>query len=160
MRWWPPFLHLVVLALVLPLAALRIGAALEPAPRAVVAGGGAATADPAGGEVLPLPVVGAPVDPESVTARPLFVPGRQGEAAEAAVEMVEDAPDRAAGLRMVGYLNDGTKPRAILALDGTGAEAVVREGEEFEGFEVRQITRDSVIVINEGEEITVKLFDQ
>lgn len=160
MRWWPPFLHLLVLALLLPLAALRIGAALEPARVAVVTDGAATAVAPSGGEAVPLPVAGAPVDPEVVTARPLFQPGRQGEAAGSTVETAEVVPDRAAGLRMVGYLDDGTKPRAILALDGTGAEAVVREGEDFEGFEVRQITRDSVIVINRGEEITVKLFDQ
>lgn len=159
MRWWPPLLHLVVLVLLLPLAVLRIGAALEPAPVVAAPAEGAVVVTD-GGDALPMPVTGAPVDPEAVTARPLFQPGRQGEAVAEAVEAAEVAPDRAAGLRMVGYLNDGTKPRAILALDGTGAEAVVREGEDFEGFEVRQITRDSVIVINQGEEITVKLFDQ
>jgi len=160
MRWWPPFLHLLLLALLVPLAVLRIGAALEPAPVAVTAGDVSGTEEDGTGAPLPIPVAGAPVDPESVTVRPLFVPGRQGEAAAAPDEPVATAPDRAAGLRMVGYLNDGTKPRAILALLDTGTEAVVREGDDFEGFEVRQITRDSVIVINQGKEITVKLFDQ
>lgn len=160
MRWWPPLLHLLVLALLLPLAVLRVGAALEPAPVTVAAADGSEAVAETGGEALPQPVAGTPVDPETVTLRPLFQPGRQGEAVAAVAEPVAEAPDLAAGLRMVGYLNDGTKPRAILALDGTGTEAVVREGDDFEGFEVRQITRDSVIVINDGEEITVKLFDQ
>jgi type II secretory pathway component PulC len=71
-----------------------------------------------------------------------------------------EVPEPALGLRMVGYLDDGTKPRAILSVDSTGVEAIVREGDAFEGFEVRQITRDAVVVINRGEEITVKLFDQ
>ena len=160
MRWWPPLLHLLVLALLLPLAVLRIGAALEPATVTVaVAEGGAVVAE-TGGEAMPQPVVGAPIDPEAVTARPLFQPGRQRDVVVAVAAEVAEAPDRAAGLRMVGYLNDGTKPRAILALDGSGAEAVVREGDDFEGFEVRQITRDSVVVIIDDEEITVKLFDQ
>ena len=160
MRWWPPFLHLLVLALLVPLAMLRIGAALETDPVAVAAtDGGTVVVDDAA-QTMPVPAAGVPVDPEAVTARPLFLPGRQGEAVAAPVETAAEVPDRAAGLRMVGYVNDGTKPRAILALEETGAEAVVREGEDFEGFEVRQITRDSVIVIDQGEEITVKLFDQ
>lgn len=159
MRWWPPLLHLLVLVALVPLAVLRVGAAMGdgPVPVAQVVDGDAGAAESAGAAVVEM---GAePVDLVALTARPLFVPGRQGVAAVEESPVVEEA-QAAADLRMVGYLDDGTKPRAILSLDGSGVEAVVREGDEFEGFEVRQITRDAVVLINRGEEITVKLFDQ
>ncbi|MEN9411526.1 MAG: hypothetical protein RL216_3500 [Pseudomonadota bacterium] len=159
MRWWPPFLHLLVIAAIVPLAALRVGAALEDGsiPVVPVPPGGEAAVDAAGEAVVD--VTGTPVDLEALVVRPLFVPGRQGAAAVVEAPAAE-VPEPALGLRMVGYLDDGTKPRAILSVDSTGVEAIVREGDAFEGFEVRQITRDAVVVINRGEEITVKLFDQ
>jgi hypothetical protein len=160
MRWWPPLLHLIVMALLLPLAVLRVGAAIEtpPPPGEMRPAEAGEAAEAVGGVVVP--VAGSPVDLEALAARPLFVPGRLGEAGEAESAPVVAEPDRGGRLRMVGYLDDGTKPRAILELEGSGAVATVREGESFEGFEVRQITRDAVIVTDQGEEITVKMFDQ
>jgi hypothetical protein len=159
MRWWPPFLHLLVIAAIVPLAALRVGAALQEGavPLAQVPKGDAVAVDAVGEAVVE--VTGTPVDLEAMLARPLFVQGRQGEAAGVDTPAPE-VPEPALGLRMVGYLDDGTKPRAILSIDSMEVEAIVREGDTFEGFEVRQITRDAVVVINRGEEITVKLFDQ
>lgn len=159
MRWWPPMLHLLVLVVLVPLAVLRVGAAVGdgPVPVAQATDEGAGAVASTGAAAVEM--AGKPVDLDALTARPLFVPGRQGVAAAAETPVVAEA-QTAPDLRMVGYLDDGTQPRAILSLNGSGAEAVVRVGDVFEGFEVRQITRDAVVVINRGEEITVKLFDQ
>jgi hypothetical protein len=155
MRWWPPLLHLALIAALLPLAWLRLQAALDEAPVA-----GAVAALPAqGGETgTAPPEAGAPVDFGALVTRPLFtVPQTEPEVV---APPAAPTPDRAAGLRMVGYLNDGNKPRAILFLDSTGTQATVREGDAFEGFRIRRISPDAVVVTDRGRETTVKMFDQ
>ncbi|MBD1203556.1 MAG: hypothetical protein H9533_05385 [Rhodobacteraceae bacterium] len=158
MRWWPPLLHLLLLALILPLGwqrleDLRAGPEIAPA--------GEVTAAPAAAQDLAaLLAAGEAVAPAALLARPLFAPGRQGEAAQAPVSPANEEATRAEVPRMVGYVNDGTKPRAILATESGGQEAIVREGDEFIGFTVLQVQPDSVVLRGDGKEITVKMFPQ
>ena len=160
MRGWPPFLHLMVLAAVLPLAGLRLDAALTSEPPAQSA---EAVAEAAAGAVADhalMPVKAAPVDLVELAARPLFQPGRQGGAVAQAAVPTAEAPDPAARVRMVGYVNDGTKPRAILSLGEEQPEEIVRVGDAFGGYEVRSIGKTSVVLMSDGEEITINMFDQ
>jgi hypothetical protein len=155
MRWWPPLLHLALIAALLPLAWLRLEAALEEVR---VAGGASAVKTEAGATETEPPETEAPADPGMLVTRPLFTapfPESEEVAPPAA-----PTPERAAGLRMVGYLNDGNKPRAILTLDSTGTQATVREGDAFEGFRIGRISPDAVIVTDRGRETTVKMFAQ
>lgn len=157
MRWWPPLLHLSLIAVLLPLAWLRIGYALDDAP-IVQAASMPPRSDAAAANV---PVADGPVDLEMLIARPLFTPDRREAAPVAEIDLpAEGVTDRSAGLRMVGYLNDGTKSRAILMLDSTGAQATVRVGDDFEGFKIRSIQSGSVVVTDRGKEITVKMFGE
>ena len=158
MRWWPPLLYLLLLALILPmgwqrLQDLQAGPAIAPV-----------------GEVTPTPVVaqdlatllatGERVAPSALLARPLFAPGRQGVPVAVPEAPANEEATPTEVPRMVGYVNDGTKPRAILASDARGEEAIVREGDEFNGFTVLQVQPDAVVLLSEGEEITVKMFPQ
>jgi hypothetical protein len=157
MRWWPPLLHLSLIAVLVPLAWFRIGSALEDAP-ALQAASVQARKDGAAAE---LPAAPLPVDLEMLLARPLFQPGRQQEAPvpEAPPASASDS-GRAEDLRMVGYVNDGGESRAILTLDSNGAQATVRAGDVFEGFEIRSIESSAVTVADQDTEITIRMFDQ
>jgi hypothetical protein len=157
MRWWPPLLHLSLIAALVPLAWLRIGSVLDDAP-AIQAASVQARND---GLAAELPAVPLPVDLEMLFARPLFEPDRRQEAPVPDIAPpADDDIDRADDLRMVGYVNDGGESRAILMLDSNGAQATVREGDVFEGFRIRSIQSSSVIVADQGKEITIKMFDQ
>ena len=159
MRWWPPLLHLLVLMVVLPVAWQRM-AALPGAPVTVSAGVEA----PVPASLPDLDALrraaGERVMPDALLARPLFLPGRQGGGAA-----VPDSPPVAVvaevGLpRMVGYVDDGTRPRAILAPAAGGEEGIVREGDDFIGFHVLQVRPDAVVLRREGEEITINILPQ
>jgi type II secretory pathway component PulC len=160
MRWWPPLLHLSLIAVLLPLVWLRLGSAVDDTPAAQAASvqprsDAAAVADyPAAEE--------RPVDLEMLIARPLFGPDRRPVTlvSKSAPPSAEGVRDRAADLRMVGYLSDGQKPRAILLFESSGAQATVREGDVFEGFDVRSIRSGSVVVAEQGKESTIRMFDQ
>lgn len=158
MRWWPPLLHLVLLALILPLGWQRLQG-LQAGP--MMAPAGEVTATPVVAQDLAaLLAAGERVDPSALLARPLFAPGRQGERVEVPDTPANEEATPAEVPRMVGYVNDGTKPRAILATETGGQEAIVREGDEFIGFTVLQVQPDSVVLRGDGEEITVKMFPQ
>jgi hypothetical protein len=157
MRWWPPLLHLSLMAVLVPLAWFRIASVLDQAP-AIQAASAQARND---GVAAELPAVAIPVDLGMLLARPLFAPGRRQDAQVAEIAPpAENDMDRAGDLRMVGYVNDGEKSRAILTLDSNGAQATVGEGDVFEGFEVRSIQPSAVVVTDQGKEITIKMFDQ
>ena len=158
MRGWPPLLHLLLLALILPLGWQRLED-LRSGP--VIAPAGEVTAAPAAAQDLAaLLAAGEGVAPAALLARPLFLPGRQGEGVEAPDSPVAVAEAPREVPRMVGYVDDGTKPRAILASDAGGEEAIVREGDEFIGFIVLQVQPDAVVLQGDGEEITVNMFPQ
>lgn len=157
MRWWPPLLHLSLIAVLLVVAWLRIGSVLNVAP-AIQAASVSAPSDAVAPE---LPAAGLPVDLGMLLARPLFAPDRRQIAqVSEIVPATESATDRADALRMVGYVKDGEKSRAILTFESNGAQATVREGDVFEGFTVRSIQSDSVVVTDRGKEVTIRMFDQ
>lgn len=159
MRWWPPLLHLLVLALILPLAwqrltVLRSDPVVIPAP--------AEAPVPA---TLPdldalLLAAGERVAPDALLGRPLFLPGRQDEGAIAPDSPLDDMPAEVGLPRMVGYVDDGTKPRAILAPAEGGEEEIVREGDDFIDFRVLQVRPDTVVLRRAGEEITINILPQ
>ena len=157
MRWWPPLLHLMVLAAILPIAWQRL-ADLQNGPDIVLPQDSAppATAEQ---DLTALLAAGEPVEVMRLMARPLFLPGREGEVAVSDPPVIVAAPPPEAP-RMVGYVNDGAKPRAILTSLSGSEEAIVREGDEFIGFTVLQVQPDSVLLRREGEEITVNMFPQ
>jgi len=162
MRWWPPLVHLAVIAGAFALALLRLealgAAALPPDP----------VADEAATEMAQ-GAVGAPeaegtaasVDLAALAARPLFVAGRKPISGVAGAEspLADDSPP-APGFRMVGFLNDGNRPRAILSPDPASPDVILREGEEIQGFTVFSIRKDAVVLRNGDEEITVNMFGQ
>ncbi len=162
MRWWPPVLHLALIGAVAVLALVRLDA-LEVAATVPDGQGRAGTTGPAqsgadapdvGGQVTA-------VDLDSLSARPLFQPGRQP--VETVVQTESPTPESTPlppPVRMLGYLNDGNRPRAILSLAPDTPDAILQEGEEFQGFKVLRIGRDQVVLRNEGKEITVNMFGQ
>ena len=159
MRWWPPLLHLLALALILPLAWHRL-AVLRSDP--VVIPARAEAPVPA---TLPdldalLLAAGERVAPDALLGRPLFLPGRQGDGAVAPDSPPDDVPPEVGLPRMVGYVDDGTKPRAILAPAEGGEEEIVREGDDFIGFLVLQVRPDTVVLRRAGEEITINILPQ
>lgn len=162
MRWWPPVLHLGLIAGALALALLRFDAldtaALPPDPdteaNAARPAQGAAGAPEAGGAE-------AAVDLVALAARPLFVAGRQPFATTAETESpAPDTPPPAPEFRMVGYLNDGNRPRAILSPDPASPDVILREGEEIQGFTVFRISKDRIVLRNADKEITINMFGQ
>lgn len=162
MRWWPPLLHLVLIGAVVAVAVLRLGA-LDVAATVPDGETDAGAAQPADGEAGAPDTEGqaAAVDLDSLTARPLFLPDRRP--VETAEENESPTPDSAPlppPVRMLGYLNDGNQPRAILSTDPATPDVILREGEEYQGFTVVRIGRDQVVLRSEGKEITVNMFGQ
>lgn len=161
MRWWPPLLHLSVLVVLVMLAALRLDGLREGAGMPVAEAAGAGTeGQAAGAEVAPVLPAPAPVDLAALAARPLFVAGRQGAVATPTAAERPGAAPMPERLRMVGYLDDGSKPRAILSAGEGQPEASVRVGDAFAGYEVRAVGRDSVVLGTLDKEITIKLYGQ
>ena len=162
MRWWPPLLHLGLIGVALALALLRFSGLddVAPPPAAMNAetsaqpAQGAAGATEAGG-------AGTVVDLAPLTARPLFIAGRRPLDAPVPTESPSpDAGPSAPEFRMLGYLNDGSRPRAILSSDPSSPDMIVREGDEFQGFTVFRISRDAIVLRHEGKEITINMFRQ
>lgn len=162
MRWWPPLLHLGLIAGALALALLRLDAldtaALPPDPGSDETDArpdqGAAGAPEAG-------AAEAAVDLAALAARPLFVAGRQPFATSAKTESpATDMPPPAPEFRMVGYLNDGNRPRAILSPDPASPDVILREGDEIQGFTVFRISKDRIVLRNDDKEITINMFGQ
>ena len=164
LRWWPPLLHLTVLAVILPLTVWHIAGIAEPETglRSAVgyarpASGPAAddmaadadrTADPA-------------IDLDALAARPLFAKDRQGDTSETAADADNRAePSADLDLRMVGYINDGTRITAVVAFGDSGREEVVSEGDEIAQMTVQKIGRDSLILATGDSEITIRMFDR
>jgi hypothetical protein len=162
MRWWPPLLHLTLILGAVGLALLRLDAldtaALPPDP-----GTEANAARPAQG-AAGAPEAGwakAAVDLAALAARPLFVAGRQPFATTAETESpLTDMPPPAPEFRMVGYLNDGNRPRAILSPDPASPDVILREGDEIQGFTVFRISKDSIVLQDGDKEITINMFGQ
>jgi hypothetical protein len=163
LRWWPPLLHLTVLAVTLPLAAWQI--ADMTAPHHVPPAGRPALPDPApaaGDPAAPAQALTVPaVDLAALAERPLFTMGRKGDAilteppAESATAASADQE-----LRMVGYINDGTRVSAVVAFGDSGREEVVSEGDEIAQMTVQKIGPDSLILYTEGTNITIRMFDR
>ena len=163
-RWWPPLLHLTVLAVILPLAVWHIAGLEEPDTGPLSAEGyarpasGAAaddsaadadrTADPA-------------IDLGPLAARPLFAKDRKGDASETAADAeIRAEPPADLDLRMVGYVNDGTRITAVVAYGDNGREEVVSEGDAIAQMTVQKIERDSLILATGDGEITIRMFDR
>lgn len=164
LRWWPPLLHLTLLAVVLPLAAWRLDAisGTGPAPPSggqVTASAGGPAADAAATATgLAAP---AAIDLAALAARPLFAENRQGRnvtAAPTAPASPTAPPDRQ--LRMLGFINDGTRSKAILAIGDALSEEVVAEGDKIAGMTILRITPNSLTLTTDDEEITINMFDQ
>jgi hypothetical protein len=162
MRWWPPLLHLALILGAGGLALLRFDAldtaALPPHP-----GSAETAARPAQG-AAGMPETGGPeaaVDLAALAARPLFVAGRQPLATATETESpLPDMPPPAPEFRMVGYLNDGNRPRAILSPDPASPDVILREGDEIQGFTVFRISKDSIVLQDGDKEITINMFGQ
>lgn len=163
LRWWPPLFHLIVLAVVLPLALFRLGAlqTIQTLPKASIQPATAEASSDLAASAAPSTATAA-VDLAAVTQRPLFTKGRQGTQDFAAPTVSEPTPppQPAVQMRMVGYINDGTRRMAILALGDDPAQVVVAEGDEVVGMTIQKIGPNSLIMMADGEEITVKMFDQ
>lgn len=163
LRWWPPLLHLILLAVVLPLALWRLDAlqTTQTLPQTTAQPAATdASSDPAA-STIPSTAIAA-VDLAAVTERPLFTKTRQGTQ-DAAPATAPDTPPAAAPavqMRMVGFVNDGTRRSAILAFGDDPAQVVVAEGDEVVGMTIRKINPNSLILMADGEEITIKMFDQ
>lgn len=162
LRWWPPLLHLTLLAVVLPLAVWRLDT-ISTAGILSPTGSQTTTAAP-GTTTDTTPSADQPaytdIDLPALAARPLFAKGRQGTAAAAvAQDPATEAPPEQQ-LRMLGFINDGTRRRAILAIGDSLREEVVAEGDQIDGLTIRTITPDSLTLTAGGKEITIKMFDQ
>lgn len=64
-----------------------------------------------------------------------------------------DADQPTDGLRLLGVVGYPENPLATIGGN------FYREGDTVEGFTVRAITRDSVILLKDGEEVTLKIAD-
>ena len=98
----------------------------------------------------------------AVTERPLFTKTRQGTQVAAPPTGPDSPPaaQPAVQIFMVGFVNDGTRRSAILAFGDDPAEVVVAEGDEVVGMTIQKINPNSLILMADGEEITIKMFDQ
>lgn len=163
LRWWPPLLHLILLAVVLPLALWRLDALQTKQNLPQTTAQPAATeasSDPAASST-PSTAITA-IDLAAVTERPLFTKTRQGTQVAAPPTGPDSPPaaQPAVQIRMVGFVNDGTRRSAILAFGDDPAEVVVAEGDEVVGMTIQKINPNSLILMADGEEITIKMFDQ
>jgi hypothetical protein len=162
LRWWPPLLHLTLLAVVLPLAAWRLDV-LSTAGTLPSSGGQTANAAPGTAADATLSAdepAESDIDLAALAARPLFSKGRQGTAAAPVAQDTAAASPPEQQLRMLGFINDGTRSTAILAIGDDLREEVVAEGDEVAGMTIRQITPDSLTLTAGGKEMTIKMFDQ
>lgn len=162
MRWWPPLLHLGVIGGAVALALLRFDALADAA---LFAGPGAAenAAQPAQGATGAPDFGGAAtvVDLAALAARPLFVAGRQPfDSTDKTESPTPDLAAPAPEFRMVGYLNDGNRPRAILSVDPASPDVILQENDEIQGFTVSEIDKNSIVLRNDDKEITIKMFNQ
>ncbi len=164
LRWWPPLLHLTVLAVTLPLAAWQIAAITAPNHGPLSAGRSAlpAPAPAAGDPVAPAPVLTDPaVDLDAVAARPLFTKGRTGTDALAETPAeTAPAPPAEEELRMVGYINTGSRVSAVIAFGDSGREEVVSEGDVIARMTVQKIGPDSLILYTGDTNITIRMYDR
>ena len=162
LRWWPPLLHLTLLAVVLPLAVWRLDTIATTGTLPPT--GGQTTTAASGTATDIAPSADQPADPNidlaALSARPLFAKGRQGTTtATVAQDTATETPPEQQ-LRMLGFINDGTRRRAILAIGDDLREEVVAEGDQIDGLTIRTITPDSLTLTAGGKEITIKMFDQ
>lgn len=164
LRWWPPLLHLTVLAVILPLTVWHIAGIAEPDTGLRSAEG---YARPASGPATDDPAADADrtadpaIDLGPLAARPLFAKDRKGDTTETAAEADNRAEASAEmDLRMVGYINDGTRITAVVAFGDSGREEVVSEGGAIAQMTVQKIGRDSLILATGDGEITIRMFDR
>jgi hypothetical protein len=131
------------------LAALLAGSAAWPwlttyAPLVIAAAPGAAAP-------VPLPAA----DPQALAAvleRPLFAQGRRPAVAAGAGAPV--AASRAA-LRVEGVVDAGGRRRAILRREGTAASLHLAEGDTVDGWVVRAISPDRVVLVSPDGELVL-----
>lgn len=162
MRWWPPLLHLALIGAVAALALVRFDT-LETAatPKGNPSGESEAQPVAEAGGGAELGQAAADVDLADLTARPLFAEGRRPAAPSPQSESPTPDPETDSPIfRMLGYLNDGNRPRAILSLDPEAPEVIVREGEEIQDVTVLTIRKDMVVLQQWGKEITINMFGQ
>jgi hypothetical protein len=166
LRWWPPLLHLTVLAVILPLAFGQIADLATPRQAPLSAGlttpsdpaAAPATADPAPQESA---LTDPAVDLAALDARPLFAKSRKASAAldEAPAETAP-APSTDEELRMVGYINTGSRVSAVVAFGDSGREEVVSEGDVIGRMTVQKIGPDSLILYTGDTNITIRMYDR
>ena len=164
LRWWPPLLHLTVLAVILPLAVWHIAGLAEPDTGSLSA---ERYARPASGPAADDSAVDADrtadpaIDLGPLAARPLFAKDRKGDTSETAADAeIRAEPSADLDLRMVGYINDGTRITAVVAFGDSGREEVVSEGDAIAQMTVQKIGRDSLILATGDGEITIRMFDR
>ena len=130
------------------IAALLVGAAAWPwlateDPVAIAAAPGAAA-----------PVALPAVDPQAlatVLERPLFSAGRRPAAAEGGAPAA--APRSA--LRVEGVVDAGGRRRAILRREGSAASLHLAEGDTVDGWVVRAISPDKVVLVSPAGELVL-----
>ncbi len=130
------------------IAALLAGAAAWPwlateTPVAIAAPPGAAA-----------PVALPAVDPQAlatVLERPLFSAGRRPAAAEGSAPAA--APRSA--LRVDGVVDAGGRRRAILRREGSAASLHLAEGDTVDGWVVRAISPDKVVLVSPAGELVL-----
>ena len=166
LRWWPPLLHLTVLAVILPLAAWQIAGVTVP-PHDLLSTGRSALPDPAAAPATGEPSTQAPaltdpaVDLADLAARPLFAKDRRDSDALAETPAEPPpAPSTDEELRMVGYVNTGSRVSAVVAFGDSGREEVVSEGDVIAEMTVQKIGPDSLILYTGVTNITIRMYDR
>ena len=166
LRWWPPLLHLTVLAVTLPLAAWQIAGLMAPHHDPLSAGRSAlpdpAAAPAAGDPAAQAQALSGPaVDLADLAARPLFAKDRRATAAVTeAPQEPTPAPSTDEDLRMVGYINTGSRVSAVVAFGDSGREEVVSEGDVIDRMTVQKIGPDSLILYTGDTNITIRMYDR
>lgn len=164
-RYWPPLLHLTVLGVLIPLAVFQWQITPELPPTSALA--------PATENATQIKAMGSKAEEElaappdwteevaEIIARPLFRQGRQIAKPALLVEPdplpeVESSP--AAPLRMVGYVDSGFAPFAIIFVPDEGIEYLVRKGDKIAEMTVISIEPSKVFLSSDSREVTLELY--
>jgi hypothetical protein len=108
----------------------------------------------------PAPLAAASVEPPSrdasslaaVVGRPLFSPSRRPVVAENAASA---GSARAIALRVEGVIEIGGRRRAIIRREGAGESVRVSEGDMVEGWTVRSIASERVVLVSPSGELVL-----
>lgn len=167
LRYWPPLLHLALLTVLLPLAAWQWLMVPDAVPTPIDAPSTAVTASPGSSTLRPVDEAAASHDRAEdlteITNRPIFRQGRRQVVPEPAAEpepepLSESAAEPSEPLRMVGYVDSGSEPVAIILVPDEGVEYVVHKGDEIAGMVVITIEPNKVVLNNTLQEVTISMY--